>query len=229
LNASTNVGRTDPKGRGGRTVALLVLLAGILPGCLAGQAVLNQFSYDELRPSALQIDLGLLGASQLQGAAVGGVRLDYGFIAPKVRVLLGLSYFKSQFDRETRNRFEQRIASFVIDPAGDDTIRVGRIYWADIVADLDFQYMIPQGPTVTTYLGAGIGVHLRNGSGPAITGTFVEDALDEIAAAANITLAVEVRLAPTWRATIDTRGVISTGLSTVSLRGGLMYRWSKPK
>jgi hypothetical protein len=92
-----------------------------------------------------------------------------------------------------------------------------------------FQYLIPQGRTVTTYLGAGIGVHLRNGSGTAIDDTFVEDALDEISAAANVTLNVEVRLAQSLRWTIDTRGVLSTGLSTVSLRTGLMFRWAHPR
>jgi hypothetical protein len=208
---------------------MFAVLAALTPAALRGQAVLNQFSYDQLRPSGFQVDIGLLGAGQLQGTIVGGARLDYGFIAPKVRLLLGLSYFKSQFDRQTRDRFEQRIRSFVIDPAGDDTIRVGRIFWSDVVGDLDFQYMIPQGSRVTTYLGAGIGVHLRNGSGSAIDGTFIEDALDQIAAAANLSLSIETRLGAAWRWTIDTRGVVSTGLSSVSLRTGIMYRWANPK
>src|SRR2546428_4001900 len=38
----------------------------------------------------------LLGASNLTGALAGGVRVDYGLIAPKVRVLVGLSYFRSE-------------------------------------------------------------------------------------------------------------------------------------
>jgi hypothetical protein len=211
----------------GRAVGLAVgavLLTAGLPDHLTAQAVLEQFSYDELRPSGIQVDVGLLGASQLQGAVVGGVRLDYGFVAPKVRVLLGLSYFRSQLDRDTRARFEQRIRNLVIDPSGDDTIQVGRIFWSDLAADLDLQYTIPQGRRVVTYIGAGLGVHLRNGSGTAIDGTFVEDALDDITAGANATIGVEIELAPAWRFTLDGRGVISTGLSSVSLRAGMMYR-----
>jgi hypothetical protein len=193
---------------------------------LPAQAVLNQFSYDNLRPSAVQVDIGLLSAAQLQGTAVGGLRLDYGRIAPNVRVLLGLSYFRAQLDRDTRNRFEERIRNFVIDPAGDDTIRVGRIFWSNVVLDLDLQYVIPQGRSVTTYIGLGFGAQLRNGSGTAIDGTFVEDALDQLAAAGNVSLGLEARLGGGWRATVDARGVVSPGLSTISVRTGLMYRFA---
>ena len=193
-------------------------------GRLAAQGVLNQFSYDNLRFSGIQLDAGPLGSSELTGAVVAGLRIDYGMIAPRVRVLLGLSYFRSQFDNEARTRFEQRIRQFVIDPANDDTIRVGRISWSDLTADLDLQYVFPQGRGVTTYIGVGTSVHLRNDSGAAIKGTFVEDALDEVTAGFNAMIGAEFALSKSWRFTLDGRGVISSGLSTVSLRSGIMYR-----
>jgi opacity protein-like surface antigen len=202
----------------------VVLLAVGPTGRLAAQGVLNQFSYDSLRLSAIQLDLGPLGSSELRGAIVGGLRIDYGFIAPRVRVLLGLSYFRSEFDNDARARFEQRIRQFVIDPAGDDTIRVGRIFWSDVTADVDFQYVIPQGRGITSYIGLGVSAHLRDGSGSAINGTFVEDALDEITAGLNVSTGVEFALSRSWRFTLDGRGVVSSGLSTVSLRSGVMYR-----
>lgn len=202
-----------------------VLLLSIFPTFrLSAQGVLNQFSYDNLRLSGIQLDAGPLGSSDLTGAVVAGLRLDYGMIAPRVRVLLGLSYFRSEFDAQARARFEQRIRQFVIDPAGDDTIRVGRIFWSDITGDLDLQYAIPQGRGVTAYVGLGASVHLRNGTGAAIKGTFVEDALDEVAAGLNASIGAEFSLSKAWRFTLDGRGVISSGLSTVSLRSGIMYR-----
>lgn len=208
-----------------RWAALLLCV----PGTLAGQKALEQFSYDNLRPSGLQVDVGLLGANDLTGTVTGGVRLDYGLVAPRVRVLLGLSYFRADFDANARRRFEQRISKFVIDPSGDDIIRVGRIRWSDLTGDLDLQYEIPQGTAVTTYLGLGVGVHLRNGSGPAINGTFIEDALDGISAALNATLGAEFRLSTIWRLTLDGRGVLSPDLSTASLRAGLMYRFARAR
>jgi hypothetical protein len=204
---------------------VVVLLLSIIPTFqLSAQGVLNQFSYENLRFSGIQLDLGVLGASELTGATVGGLRVDYGRIAPRVRLLLGVSYFSSQFDQQARNRFEQRLESIIIDPSGDDSINVGRIRLSDIVGDIDLQYVFPQGHGITAYLGTGISVHVRNGSGAAINGTFVEDALDVITAGLNGTMGFEFNLSNAWRFTVDGRGVVSSGLKTVSVRTGFMYR-----
>ena len=166
----------------------MLLLAVEPSGRLAAQGVLNQFSYDNLRLSGVQLDAGLLGASDLTGTTVGGLRLDYGRIAPRVRLVLGLSYFRSEFDQQARNRFQQRLRSVIIDPTGDDTIKVGRISLSDLIGDVDFQFVFPQGHGVTAYLGTGVSVHVRRGSGPAINGTFVQDALDVVTAGLNGTM-----------------------------------------
>ncbi len=204
---------------------MLLLCSAFAPSA-AAQKVINEFSYENLRPSALQIDIGALSASQLEGTTVGGLRFDYGRIAPKVRLLLGVSYFKGRLDDETTTRYEQRIRDIVIDPAGDDTVRVGEIFWSNIILDMDFQYVIPQGKVVTSYIGAGIGVQLRNGSGTAIDGTFIDDALDQLAAAVNISLGLEARVATGFYLTGDVRGALSLGLTTISARAGIMYRWA---
>ena len=207
----------------GSTRLALVLLAAGPSGRLAAQGVLNQFSYDNLRLSGIQLDAGLLGASDLTGATVGGLRVDYGRIAPKVRLLLGLSYFHSRFDQEAINRFERRLDS-IVNPSTPDSINLGRISLSDLVGDIDFQFVFPQGHGITAYLGTGVSIHVRNGSGAAINGTFVEDALDVITAGLNGTMGFEFNLSHAWRFTVDGRGVLSSGLRSVSLRTGIMYR-----
>src|SRR3989449_4226260 len=175
---------TEAVGRsGGRAVCLVaVLLAVGRADRLSAQGFLSKFSYDNLKPSALQIDLGPVGGNNIRGTLTGGLRLDYGLIAPRVRVLLGVSYYKADISAEARARFEQRLKSVVIDPSADDTIRLGRINWSDVTGDVDLQYVLPQGRAVITYLGIGLGAHIRHGSGPAINGTFVQDALNSITA-----------------------------------------------
>src|SRR2546430_11999251 len=215
------VGRTA-----GQAVGLIVfLLSASAPVRLSAQGLLSQFSYDNLKPSALQRDVGPLGGNNIRGAFTGGVRLDYGFIAPHVRVLLGVSYFKADFGSAARARFEQRLKSVVVDPSGDDTIKLGSITWSDVTGDVDLRSALPQGHAVTVYMGIGLGAHFRHGSGAAINGTFVQDALNEITAGLNGTLGTEFG-AKRWRFTLDARGVLSSGLSTVSLRSGVMYRWA---
>lgn len=207
-------------------VAVVALLLTALPPFrLSAQGVLRQFSYDNLRLSGIQADLGALGSSELTGAVVGGLRVDYGQIAPHVRVLLGLSYFRSEFSNDARKRFESRIRALVTSQDTNFTVNVGRIFWSDLTADLDLQYVLQQGRGITTYVGVGASVHLRNGSGSLINGTFVEDALDEIGAGFNTSIGVEFALSRVWRFTLDGRGVVSSGLSTVSLRSGFMYRF----
>ena len=211
---------------GGPAIGLIVLFLSVSPSVrLSAQGLLSQFSYDNLKPSALQLDVGPLGGNNIRGALTGGMRLDYGLIAPHVRVLLGLSYVKADFSSTARARFEQRLKSVVVDPTGDDTIKLGGITWSDVTGDLDLQYLLPQGHAVTVYMGIGLGAHFRHGSGAAIDGTFVQDALNEITAGLNGTLGAEFG-AKRWRFTLDGRGVLSSGLSTVSLRSGVMYRWA---
>jgi hypothetical protein len=197
----------------------------LMPAVLGAQAVLEQFSYDALRPTGLQADVGMLVSGDLENTMVGGIRLDGGRLAPRFRVLLGLSYSSSDFDAGATARFEQRLRDIVIDPSNDDTITVGRVTWADVVADLDLQYALTESPAGAVFVGGGISVHFRNGSGPAIAGTFVEDALDDIGAGLIAMVAGELRLAGPWRATAEARGVIASGLSTASLRVGVMYRF----
>jgi hypothetical protein len=208
----------------GSTRFFLLLLAVGPSGRLAAQGVLNQFSYDNLRLSGIQLDAGLLGASDLTGSTVGGLRVDYGRIAPKVRLLLGLSYFHSRFDQRAIKRFERRLDS-IVNPSTPDSIDLGRISLSDLVGDIDFQFVLPQGHGITAYLGTGISIHVRNGSGAAINGTFMEDALDVITAGLNGTMGFEFNLSPAWRFTVDGRGVLSSGLRSVSLRTGIMYRF----
>ena len=190
---------------------------------LTAQGVLNDFSYDNLRLSGIQLDVGVLGAPQLKGTTVGGLRMDFGRIAPKVRLLLGLSDFPSDFDQNALSRFEARLDSFV-NPGTPDSVAVGQVRLGDIIGDVDFQYMVPQGHGINAYMGVGVSIHARNGSGELINGTFVEDALDVVTAGLNGTIGFEFNLAPAWRFTLDGRGVLSSGLSTASLRTGIMYR-----
>lgn len=202
---------------------VLVLLTLCPPARLPAQ--LREASYENLRPSALQLDLGALGASRLRGAVTGGVRVDYGLIAPRVRVLLGLSYYRAEFSGTEIARFERRLEALVQDPEGNATVDVGTIDWADMTGDLDLQWVLPQSPSVTAYLGLGLSVHLRSASGAVIDGTFLEDALDDVAAGLNGTLAAEFAIGPAWRLTLDARGVLLSDHRTLSLRGGVMYRW----
>src|SRR2546422_9920665 len=75
---------TEAVGRsGGRAVCLVaVLLAVGRADRLSAQGFLSKFSYDNLKPSALQIDLGPVGGNNIRGTLTGGVGLGYGPSSP---------------------------------------------------------------------------------------------------------------------------------------------------
>ena len=207
------------------TLALATALVAAYPAKrLAAQKVIDQFTSENLRPSGIGIDFGVIGGSDIRGTGMGAVRLDFGTLAPHARVLLGVSYFRARLSNAALQRYAQRVRSLITDPTGDDTVNLGRIEWSDLTADLDLQYLVPQSRAITAYMGLGASVHLRNGSGAAINGTFVEDALDAITAGLNVTLGAEFGAGPV-RLAIDARGVAATGLSTIGVSAGLRYRW----
>ena len=106
----------------------------------------------------------------------------------KIRVLVGLSYFQSDFKEDEIAKFEENLRDLVDDPTGDFEIEIGTVTWADLEAALYLQYVAPISDGIAGFAGAGLGLHLRNGWGQAINGTFVEDALDGIDASLDLSL-----------------------------------------
>jgi hypothetical protein len=76
-------------------------------------------------------------------------------------------------------------------------------------------------------VGLGGGAHLRFAEGPAIEGTFIEDALETVVAALNASAGFEVVVSPSLHLTVEGRGVLASGLTAVSARGGFMLRFPR--
>lgn len=190
-----------------------------------GQRVLEEFSYDNLRFSGIGADIGVLDVSDLNRTGIGGIRVDAGFFAPRVRLLFGLSYARADYTSRELRRFEDRLRSLVDDPTNDFTIDMGDVTLTTVVADVDLQYLFPTiANTVFFYLGVGGAIHVQNADGDAIRGTFVEDALDSLDPGVNATATLEVGLSRNVRFTTEGRALATTNLTGLSLRFGLMYR-----
>lgn len=198
-----------------------MLLAGA-PASAGAQGFLEQFSYEGLRLSGIGVDVGGVVSDRLETDVTAALHIDYGYIAPNLRTLLGVSWFQSRFNDEEIATFEQRLEALVSDPSV--SIDVGQIDWTNVTLDLDLQYMFGPGRRVTPYAGLGIGVHIRNASGQAISGTFVEDALDTVAAGLNVSTGAEITVARHLRFTLDLRGLLTSELLGATGRAGFMVR-----
>jgi hypothetical protein len=202
----------------------LALLLILVPTPAWAQGFLDRFSYEGLRLSGIALDLGVVTSDRLATELTGSLRLDWGFIAPHIRTLLGGSYFRSRFDDDEVALFESRLRRVVSDPEGNATVSIGTIGVENFSLDLDLQYLPFESGKVIPYIGVGLGVHVRDAEGSAIEDTFVEDALQTIGAALNLSLGLEFAVTARFRFITDFRGTLSSGLSLASGRAGFMYR-----
>jgi hypothetical protein len=195
----------------------------LAPTSLAAQSFWEQFSYEGLRFSGVGLEIGPVFSNRLTTGPVGGVRVDFGHFAPKVRVLVSATYFKRGFRDAEIAEFERQLEELLPDTLGL-TIDLGTVTWADFGTVVDFHYLFQPAQRLRPYVGLGLGIHFRNGAGDAINGTFVEGALDMVDVGLIGSLGVEFLVTPLLALTADVRGEATTELLTASLRGGLTYR-----
>jgi len=93
-----------PGSRATRTVALLALL----PAALPAQGFFEQFSYEGLRLAGLGVEMGGVVSDRLTAEPTPALRVDYGVLAPRLRVMFGASYFRAEFNPDEIARFEFR-------------------------------------------------------------------------------------------------------------------------
>jgi hypothetical protein len=208
------------------------LRAGISIGCLLllaasparGQTFLEEFSYDGLRFTGVGVEAGAVFSNSITTELIGGLRADLGVIAPRVRVVVGGSYFKGSFKPDRIARFEQRLQE-VLTSCACDSLSIGNITQSNIELFLALQYLFPSLGRVQAYAGAGFSAHIRNGDGAVIKDTFVEDALDTVAAGLDGSVGLEVGVIRGVAVLAELRGVLTSELQSLSARGGLMFRF----
>ncbi|MEP7327502.1 MAG: hypothetical protein ABI836_16245 [Gemmatimonadota bacterium] len=196
----------------------------LLAAPLAAQRPLDRFTYDNLRFTGVWAETGIATSDRLKGTAAYGLRIDFGQFAPRLRMLVGGSYSRSDFKQKEIDQFETKLRNVVNDPTDDFSIDLGKISWSDVALDVDLQYMLVQGRSYQPYLGAGAGMHIRNGSGRAINGTFVEDALDMVGAGINFTAGLDFLLTRGLVMNLGGRAVVGSDLNTITLSVGIGYR-----
>jgi hypothetical protein len=200
-------------------------LLAALTGSSAAQRPLDRFSYDNLGFHGFWPEIGILTSDRLEGTVSYGARIDLGQFAPRLRMLFGVSYFRSDFKSGEIAEFETALEDVVTDPTQDFSIALGDIRWADLAVEMDLQYMLtPMTSRYLPYLGLGVGMHVRNGSGDAINDTFVEDALDMLGAGISATAGLDVRMGSAFVLNLGGRAVFGSDLQTVGLTVGFGYR-----
>ena len=162
---------------------VLVLIVGALtPPAVSAQSLFERLNLDRLRLTALGAATGPVQPSRVEKTQLYSVFADYGAITRSWRIVFSATYWGSHFHDEVVQELEDRLRSQVIDPAGDDTLDLGRIHVSDIALEVDLRYMPRPNAVLRPYAGGGLGAHMINAESPFIADTFVESALDNISA-----------------------------------------------
>jgi len=190
---------------------------------LRAQGIFEKLGLDRLELASLGLAAGRIDPTQVEPASVFAITADYGDIAPRWRLVFSASYWESRLSDDAVQRFIDTLRANVIDPSGDDTIKVSRIPLYDVTFSLGINYSTSRSTLVRPYAGVGIAAHVINAEGKLIKGTFVERSLDDIAAGFFTVGGFEFRPVPQIVFGGEARADLLSGFRSLQVRVGATY------
>lgn len=206
---------------------IALLLGALLPAAAAAQQW-EDYDYENLEFRGLGLEAGAIWPASVEPTLTIGLRADLGFVGPQVRIVPSLRYWSSSLRDEEVDRLASQIRQLCERQAGAvcPDFDLGAIDRSDLEISADAHYLFPTGYTIEPYLGAGLGLHLLNGSGEAISDTFVEDLLDSVDPALNFVGGVNVPLLAGLELVGEARAVLVSGVRSIGLVVGAS--WTLP-
>ncbi|HEY0970619.1 MAG TPA: outer membrane beta-barrel protein [Gemmatimonadales bacterium] len=209
-------------------MTLLAAAIATAPATSAAQertpSVREALGIDRLQLSSVGAWGAQVWPTDIEPTEAVGLQADYGEVFPGWRVVVGVSYWKSRFDEGVVQRFADSLAAVVNDPTGDATVEVGRVSVSVLAATAEARWSPLRGRhRWRPYLGAGIGAYAQNAEGRPVSGTFIESALDNIAAGFAASAGADVRLLPNLSLGMQARYDLLSGTRYASLRAGASY------
>jgi hypothetical protein len=198
---------------------VLVVTAAFLRDAGAQPAILRRLNFDRLQLAALGASAGPIRISQVKPTTVYTVGADYGEIAPEWRVQFGISYWGSRYTDAVVQTFVDSLTSI----AGGSRVEPSPISLYDVTFTMEFRWMHTYSGEVKPFLGIGLAGHVINAEGRLIDGTFVERALDNIAAGVVGSAGGQLRLFRHFGLEASVRGDLLSGFRSLQLRAGGNY------
>ena len=185
------------------------------------------YDYENLTFSGVGVHLSEVFPTRTEPALGLNVRVDLGLLGPNVRITPGVTYWSSRLRASETERMESRIEA-ACDRGGVPCpgIELGDIEVSDLALEVDAHFLWTTDYFVEPYAGAGVSLHLLNGSGDFIDDTFVEELLDAIAPGLNLVGGLEFPITPSLRVLGEARAVLTGTTRYISL--GIGGAWRLP-
>jgi hypothetical protein len=191
---------------------------------------------DRLRLSAVGVSGGMAMPDQVRGTTLYAVDADYGEIARELHAVFGLMFWSSAFRAAAVDRYARTIAA-VATPDGQPppTVTLGRVRASDVVLHGDLRWRPRvvgrfRAPGVLRpWVSGGGAVHLLDVQGRAVSGTFVERALDGIALGVAAAGGADLQVRSNVQVTGLLRYDLFPGAHFASARAGLSYVFDRSR
>jgi hypothetical protein len=158
----------------------LTFVFGVKPA-MAQDALLDRMKLDRLQLVSLGAGMGSIAPSQVVATHVFALGADYGEISPAWRMVFRVTYWESKFKQSVVDAFADTLQKNLTDPNAT-TVRRTPISIYDATFGLGARRILTPRSDLTPFFSGGLAAHVINAEGPLIKGTFVERALDDIAA-----------------------------------------------
>ena len=191
----------------------------------AQEKILNWLNLDRLQIVSLGAAIGRVQPSQLEAATIYALQADYGEIAPSWRITFGASYWESRFRDHVIEAFVDSLQKSVSDPAARVVPSPVSLY--DVTFSADARYTPQYSGEIKPFVGVGIAAHVINAEGKLIKGTFVERALDDIAAGTYVTAGFTLRILRHYGVEGSVRGDLLSGFRSTQARVGATYYFGR--
>lgn len=205
------------------------MLLAFAPRPAVGQeAVIDRMKLDRLQLVSLGAGAGSIAPSQVEPTSIFGLSADYGEISPAWRMQFRISYWESRFRSSVVDAFADTLQRNLVDPSAT-TVKRSPIRLYDAAFSFGARRLLDARGDLTPFFTAGFAGHVINAEGDFIKGTFVERALDDIAAGAFADAGVRVRLLRRILVEGTVRGDLLSGFRSMQWMAIGSYYFGEPR
>ena len=191
--------------------------------------VFQRFNLDRLQLVSLGGGVGRIHPSQVEPVPIYLLQTDYGEIAPAWRVAFTISFWDSEYRGNVVQAFVDSLNSNLVDPTGTARVAPSPVSVYDATFGMGFRRYLSPRSAVTPTLTLGVAAHFINAEGRLIRGTFVERALDDIAAGLFAGTGVQARFFGRIQIEANVRGDLLSGYRSTQINGGASYYFGEPR
>ena len=205
----------------------LALLVVVARAGAAQDKTSDHFNLDKLEIVSLGGLVGRILPSQVEPTTLYGVEADYGEVAPAWHIVFGTSYWESRFRPAVVQQFVDSLNKSLVDPTGAARIEASPVTLYDVTIGTELRYTPVYSGEIKPFLGAGLAAHVINAEGKLIKGTFVERALDDIAAGLFVTGGISFKLLKHIGVEGGIRGDLLSGFRSTQVHVGGTYYFGR--